>query len=187
MTDDDGFIGLPPGVTPNPDSGTLRRDRVERSRPAREEIVFLPVGPGMAPPGRTEPPASASEGSEIDDATIVSPSRRSAAGWRLVIDGLGPVTVEGTLYVGRNPVAGAEHPQARLLALDDQSKSVSKTHAMLEVDAGALWVHDLHSTNGVWVIPAGEDPIEVTPGVRVLVPAGSELELGDLVIHVEHG
>jgi len=37
------------------------------------------------------------------------------------------------------------------------------------------------------VVPAGADAIEVVPGVRVEVPAGANLELGDLVIQVEHG
>ncbi|WP_229671342.1 FHA domain-containing protein [Salinibacterium xinjiangense] len=71
--------------------------------------------------------------------------------------------------------------------MDDPAKSVSKTHAMLEVDADGLWVLDLDSTNGVWVVPAGEGAIEVEPGQRVAVPAGADLELGDLVIQVERG
>jgi hypothetical protein len=58
---------------------------------------------------------------------------------------------------------------------------------MLELEAGTLWAHDLDSTNGVWVVPAGQDAIEVTPGTRVAVPVGADLELGDLVIQVEHG
>lgn len=251
MTDDDGFIGLPPGITPNPDSGTLRRDRAERPRRERDEIVFFPAAPGVAPPvlpveaepavaetntetntdtevadppadtvvaeptvaapvvppgtdalvvdtviaridaatidAETVVPGAPPSRPGIDDATRVKPSRRAAPTWRLVIDGREPVIVEGALYLGRKPVAGAEHPQARLLVVDDEARSVSKTHALLEVDSGALWVHDLHSTNGVWVVPAGEDAIEVTPGERAPVPAGSELELGDLVIQVEHG
>ena len=227
MSDDDGFIGLPPGVEPNADSGTLRRDRTERPRRERDEIVFFPAAPGIPPlvpttepeavdaatavPETVEPqtaefgPADADtvhpgaistetvvpeppvQRPAIDDATVVKPSRRAVPTWRLVIEGLDAITVEGVLYLGRKPVVGAEHPQARLLAVDDEARSVSKTHAMLEVDADALWVHDLHSTNGVWVVPAGEEAIEVTPGERALVPAGSELELGDFVIQIERG
>lgn len=219
MTDDDGFIGLPPGVVPNADSGTLRRDRTERPRGKRDEIAFFPGAPGSAPPAPTvkpapkvkpaAPPATVDEtahpdavptetsGAEtvvevpaprpgIDDATVVKSSRRAAPTWRLVIGGL-QTTVEGMLYLGRKPVAGPTHPHAQLLMVDDEARSVSKTHAMLELDSGALWVHDLHSTNGVWVVPAGEDPIEVVPGERVKVPAGSELELGEFVIQIEHG
>jgi hypothetical protein len=186
MADDDGFIGLPPGVTPpaiDADSGTVRRERTERPRVAeREEIVFFPATPGLAPV--PAPPASV----EVDDATRAVPPRRHAAPvWRLLIAGHDPVPVEGTLFLGRHPVATAGHPGAHVLAVDDEAKSVSKTHAMLELDADGLWVHDLESTNGVWVVPAGQDAIEVVPGERVPVPPGADLELGDLVIRVEHG
>ena len=81
----------------------------------------------------------------------------------------------------------ADHPQASVLAVDDAAKAVSKTHALLELDGGVLWVSDLDSTNGVWVVPAGEDAREVLPGTRAEVPAGADLQLGDLVIQVECG
>ena len=74
-----------------------------------------------------------------------------------------------------------------MLAVGDGAKSVSKTHAMLEVESGQLFVSDLDSTNGVWIVPEGEDAIEVKPGERTNVPAGSDLELGDFVIQIEHG
>ena len=121
------------------------------------------------------------------DATSISVSRHTEPRWYLVIEGREPVAIEGQLYLGRNPVAPADHPSARVLAVDDTAKSVSKTHAMLEVDADGLWVHDLDSTNGVWVVPAGEGATAVTPGQRIAVPAGADLELGDFVIQVEQG
>lgn len=192
---DDGFIGMPPGITPpaSTDSGTIRRDRPERPRTTeREEIVFFPAVPG-APAAESEPaeqpadlPATQPfDRAELDEATRASlPRRHAAPVWRLEVGGL-PVTVEGVLYLGRNPVATTAHPDAAVLAVDDQSKSVSKTHAMLEVDAGELWVHDLDSTNGVWVVPEEGEPIEVVAGRRQLVPSGAVLELGDYAMPVE--
>lgn len=194
--DDDGFIGLPPGMAPTPvdaDSGTVRRDRPERPRTAeREEIVFFPVGAAAPAPASVDTPVKPHttepfERAELEDATRASaPRRHAAAVWRLVVEGR-EVPVEGVLYLGRNPVAGPEHPGAAVLALDDATKSVSKTHAMLELEAGVLWVHDLGSTNGVWVVEPDGEPIEVIPGQRVPVPAGGAVELGELVIPVEHG
>lgn len=195
--DSDGFIGLPPGILPpsviDQDSGTVRRERAERPRADRDEIVFFPAGaapvaPATSPVEAVAPPAPASApAAEVNDETVVSISRNSASKWRLVVPGRDPVAVDGVLFLGRNPVATPEHPTARVLAVDDPGKSVSKTHAMLELEAGTLWAHDLDSTNGVWVVPAGQDAIEVTPGTRVAVPVGADLELGDLVIQVEHG
>ena len=182
---DDGFIGLPPGIapsTPDPNSGTVRRERPDRTRAGSDEIVFFPAVPGM--PAPTPEPAPAVH-DEIAEATRLT-SRHSATTWRLVVPGHGTTPVQGVLFVGRNPSPTAGHPDAEVLAVNDEARSLSKTHAMLEVEEGVLWVHDLESTNGVWVVVAGEDPIEVVPGQRVTVPSGSDLELGDMVIQVEH-
>jgi hypothetical protein len=188
--DDDGFIGLPPGMAPipvDPDSGTVRRERADRA-PESEGIVFFPVMPGVPAPAVGVVEAQATEPldpEELEGATSASlPRRHTAAGWQLRVGGR-LVPVEGVLYLGRNPVATAVHPGAPVLAVNDERKSVSKTHAMLEVDADGLWVHDLDSTNGVWVIPAGGEPIEVMPGRREAVPAGAVLELGELPLHVQ--
>lgn len=201
MADDDGFITLPPGIA---DSATFRRPRPERTvRPERDEIVFVPTIPGVpsvpAPaqpeeatpiPVFTPPPATPvpADVPVEDDAgeTRVSVSRHASTAWRLTIPGTPqPVTVDAPLFLGRNPTA--TRPGAKVLAIDDTAKSLSKTHALVEVDGGILYVTDLDSTNGVWVVPSGEDAIEVQPGERTVVPAGADLELGDVVIQVEHG
>ncbi|MEP6481219.1 MAG: FHA domain-containing protein [Rhodoglobus sp.] len=219
---DDGFITLPPGIT---DSSTLRRPRPERTvRPEHDEIVFVPVVPGIPPalppeadpaeqpasqpseaqpaaaspgipdfqPPPAAPPAAASVSTASaeteDDAgeTRISVSRHAASAWRLGIPGVaGPVAVESALFLGRNPTATV--PGGKTLGIDDPAKSLSKTHALVEVADGVLYVTDLDSTNGVWVVPAGGEAIEVLPGARVAIPAGADLELGDVVIQVEHG
>ncbi len=190
MTDDDGFITPPPGLV-NPDSGTHRRPRPERTeRIPNDEIVFVPAAPGVpvvlpqdvpAPvePDAFTPPAASTE---------QQPTAPIPSAWRLVIPGIDqPVLVDATapLFLGRAPVAPPTDPGARVLAVPDPEKSISKTHAMLELDLGELRVHDLNSTNGVWVTPAGGEAIEVEPGEPVAIPAGAELELGDVVIRVE--
>jgi pSer/pThr/pTyr-binding forkhead associated (FHA) protein len=89
--------------------------------------------------------------------------------------------VRGVLLLGRNPAPFAAWPDAQLLAVADTTQTVSKTHAAFEVDDSGLWVHDLNSTNGVWVV-RGEDVTEVAPGRRVNVRSGSTIELGDYVL-----
>ena len=178
-------ITLPPGIA---DSATHRLppERL-RTPPTKPEIVFFAGAPGAvavpATPGPAAAPAPTAP--DLSDATVhVS---RPTRAWRLVFEGSPPVVVGNALFLGRNPTPTAGHLGSPVLAIGDGAKSVSKTHAMLEVDAGELWVHDLHSTNGVWIVPAGGDAIEVTPGERVSIPAGSDLELGDFVIQIEHG
>jgi pSer/pThr/pTyr-binding forkhead associated (FHA) protein len=93
------------------------------------------------------------------------------------------ISLGAAALIGRNPAASTNWPHASLLPVDDLTKSVSKTHALLEIDGGVLWVHDLDSTNGVYVV-VGDDVVEAVPGTRVAVPAGADLELGEFVTRV---
>ncbi|MDJ0335770.1 MAG: FHA domain-containing protein [Rhodoglobus sp.] len=174
----DEVIVLPPGLA---DSATFKlpAERL-RTPPSKPDVVFFPAQPGVSPPVPIQDP----EAEQLDDATVHVSRPQSA--WRLVFEGSPPVVVGRVLFLGRNPVATSGHENAPVLAITDAAKSISKTHAMLEVDADTLWVHDLDSTNGVWIIQEGTDAIEVLPGERVAVPPGADLELGDLVIQVEH-
>jgi hypothetical protein len=176
------FIALPPGVEPPPvDSGTYRREtpRVAREvpQPVEDDIVFFPVTPGAPPVPST-----------VDESTTMMPARTAAKVWRLVLPGGDQVVpVTGAVYLGRDPRDTMGRPDASLLPAVDPSRSLSKTHALVEVDAGRLWVHDLNSTNGVFVAAPGVDAIEVQPGTRVEVPNGADLELGEYIIQVRLG
>lgn len=223
---DDGYIGLPPGMT-EPSS---RRTLPEPTRPKRPEIVFVPTVPGVpavipetetepetepvfehdtvaapaplvpaalftpqpvapaqpaAAPQPQAPPVTVVEDDALADETRMSQPRIRARRWSLDIPGAGRIPVEGVVFLGRNPIAAADAPDALTLALDDSTKSVSKTHARLDLDDGVLFVSDLESTNGVWIVPADGEPIEVLPGTRHIVPEGADLELGEFVIQVE--
>jgi predicted component of type VI protein secretion system len=69
--------------------------------------------------------------------------------------------------------------------VDDPARSVSKTHAVLEVGGEGISVTDLHSTNGVRVMsPAGASP-EVAPGVAIPLESGSTVLLGSFRLRVE--
>ena len=198
---DEGFIGLPPGMSPPLDSGTVRKDRPERTRAPREEITFFPVGAAPAPapvvpepvvqapqaPKADAPEVDAPEAEEADAGeTRMTVSRHAATAWRLTVPGHpAPIAVSGRLFLGRSPSV-VNGMTGDLLVVDDPAKSVSKTHAMLELDGSGLWVSDLDSTNGVWVVPADGEAIEVVPGSRTAIPVGADLELGDFVIQIEH-
>jgi len=179
------FIALPPGVEAPPiDSGTYKR---ETPRPARDvpepddDIVFFPVVPGPAP-------AVSTSASAVDDSTTMMPTRTAAKVWRLVLPGGDQVVpVTGAIYLGRDPRDTMGRPDASLLPAQDPARSLSKTHALIEVDAGKLWVHDLNSTNGVFVAAPGVEAIEVVPGTREAVPNGADLELGEYIIQVRLG
>ena len=205
--DEAEFISLPPGISI--DSGTYRVPA--RTPPTREpapEIVFVPTVIGATPvlpvvePQPSPEPEPAVQAPAVPEpvegpaaepaapptapvAVSVAPTAPAPApSWKLQLpDGGATVALDATVLIGRNPAASVDRPQATLLAVADLTKSVSKTHALLEIDGGVLWVHDLDSTNGVYVV-VGDDVVEAVPGTRIAVPADADLELGEFVMRV---
>ncbi len=171
---EEGFITLPPGIF---DPSTIKAPpRPERTKAPVDDIVFVPLVPGMAPP---PPPVEPPIVDAPEEMTITSP-RPAPRTWTLQLPDGSRVAVAKTMLIGRNPAAQAAWPEADLLAVVDPTSSVSKTHAALEVDDSGLWVHDLGSTNGVWVVSGG-DVTEAVQGRRVRVPSGASVELGEFV------
>ncbi|MBK4346251.1 FHA domain-containing protein [Lacisediminihabitans sp. G11-30] len=159
------------------DSGTFRlptprAERQQEQTRSSAEIVFFPVVAGVP----VQP--------AVDEETrITAPA---TPGWRIILPRGGQVVpLAGALYIGRNPVRTADRPDAELVAVDDPAKSLSKTHALLEVDDDVLYVHDLDSTNGVYIVQPDASVVDVEPGRRAAVAAGAELELGEYVVRVE--
>lgn len=176
----DDLITLPPGVV---DSGTYRMPSTRAPKPASldDAPAFFPVGaPGMPVP------APAAEEPAIDDATRVSVGRRSAPAWRLTLPDGELLLIEQTTLVGRDPALNAEWATARLVPVSDPGKTISKTHAALELTAsGQLVVHDLNSTNGVYLGYPGADEQLVEPGAPALVEHGAEVSFGEFTVTVE--
>lgn len=153
--DDSGFIVPPPGLIPS-------RTQAD-------------AGPGEAAPAPVRPlPVFAPPSGPAGSAAPARPV------WRLLLPGGRSVPVTRAVVLGRNPSPAAHTGDADAIALEDPTSTVSKTHAVLIPDGDVLRVTDLHSTNGVVI---GGHRVE--PGVETEVPAGSELRLGDLRVHVE--
>jgi hypothetical protein len=171
------LISLPPGIV---DSGTYRvsAPRAPRPEPEDDAPLFVPVAaPGMPP---TLPTAT------VDDATRANVGRRSAPAWRLTLPGGEQLLLEKTTLVGRDPANNAEWPSALLLPIIDPGKTISKTHAVLELtDSAQLIVHDLDSTNGVYLGYSGADDEPVEPGAPALVEHGATLSFGEYTVTVE--
>lgn len=159
-----------------------------------------PAAPTYAPPAYAPPPAPLTQAPAPPAPAVVPPvapptpppaaapvaAAAPAARWSLALENGLTVPVTGAVYLGRNPSAGAEHPSAATLTIDDPRKSISKTHALLVVDGGAAWLTDLHSTNGCAVLGDDGSELVLTPGVALAVPAGSTIELGEYAIRLTH-
>ncbi len=94
---------------------------------------------------------------ESFDETIVAVRRRTV--WTLV-PALGapiPLTAD-VVIIGRRPRREPDYGDAQLVAIPDETRTVSKTHARMELTADGWTIVDLDSTNGVILI--GEDGAE---------------------------
>lgn len=86
---------------------------------------------------------------------------------------LGAVTV-----LGREPGTSGD-PAETAVAIPDPTRSLSRTHLRLGVDAGGVWIEDAFSANGTsYRVPEGR-LTELTRGHRVPVPLGTVVLMGD--------
>ena len=95
----------------------------------------------------------------------------------LTLDNGMAFSLVGPTVIGRNPaqLEGSSH----LLQLPDLTRTVSKSHALLEPQGGMLWVTDLGSMNGTAVGEDGGELEPLAPHVRTVVRLGATIEFGD--------
>jgi len=96
------------------------------------------------------------------------------------VEGRAPRVVAGAAALGRNPAAA---PGRTPVPVASPGMLVSKTHAIVEVDAqGVVRVTDCGSTNGTTLLST--PPLPLTPNQPHVVASGTAIRLGDVVVHV---
>jgi hypothetical protein len=118
----------------------------------------------------TVPPVGSASTAETVKATTVT---RPVESWTLEVEGGRTFQlVERRVLLGRDPAA---RPGAQEIVVHDPTRTVSKTHALLELVDDVWRVTDLGSVNGVLVTdPDGTDRI-LAPGVPEPVTGGFAL------------
>ncbi|WP_136520742.1 DUF5684 domain-containing protein [Cellulomonas telluris] len=153
--------------------------------------VVPPAVPAPAPAAAAPAPAPFAPASSapapsapaLDDAerTVVR-ARPRPRHWQLRLDDGRLVPLERTLVVlGRRPPETDDSTQ--VVALADPTRTLSKTHARIELRDGGWWVTDLGSTNGVVLTDAGGAERLLVPGEAA--PLAGRLRLGDVGMSVE--
>ena len=91
-------------------------------------------------------------------------ARRKRTAWTLIgpTGARIPLTAE-TVLLGRRPVRDLEFPDAQLVSLDDDTRTISKTHARLELRDDRWFITDLDSTNGVLFTTVMGTEVAATP------------------------
>jgi hypothetical protein len=188
-------------VVPPPPPGAPKEVEVVPFGTTEDVAVAETVAPTITitspPPGIADVPQptapeqvvaslpSPSPSPESMDETRVSVRRRVGVHWRLVLPDSRHVEVSGALLVGRDPAANKKYPAAALLTIDDDAHSISKTHAVFEVDADGLWITDLDSTNGVVITQPDGTELDLDSNVRGQIQPGADVGLGDYVVQIE--
>ncbi|WP_438855765.1 FHA domain-containing protein [Agromyces sp. M3QZ16-3] len=200
MSDPD-FIVPPPGLVPDaPEAdrgdgpeGTVRAERALpgfRPPPGIRPPSALPIAPSGVAPSGAAPSGAAPSVAGRSAAVPAAPAEPSAphaptGSWRLrSADGIAFQVID-RVVAGRDPSPPAWLHGAVLMAIPDHTRSMSKTHALLESSGGRLLVTDLDSTNGVRVWPDGEEPVDLEPGVPAEAPLDAVILLGDVAFLVE--
>ncbi|RXZ48127.1 FHA domain-containing protein, partial [Agromyces binzhouensis] len=130
-------------------------------------------------------PAPASERGAAPNAADPPDPPAATGPWHLrSADGI-EFSVPDRVVAGRDPKPPAWLQGATVVAIPDHTRSMSKTHALLEVRDDRLIVTDLDSTNGVRVWPEGSEPADLESGVPAEVPLDAVILLGDVAFLVE--
>ncbi|WP_394279719.1 RDD family protein [Microbacterium sp.] len=133
-----------------------------------------PAAPAAAPAAPVPTPAVTPAPVPTAKRAVVA---EPVAGYALRFDTGQRVEIAGPTLLGRDPDAGAQ-PGAALASVADESRSLSKTHALVRVVDGGMEIVDWHSTNGCAVIRGGVER-ELEPGIPALVVEGDGVRLGD--------
>ena len=182
------------------DAGTVRHERsasVQAPEQSRTGVSRRSAGsvPDAAAPvsspaaGASRFPLTPVPDASAQTATPSLPSASSAApalSVRLVpLLGGNPILIHEPTVVGRDPDNISAYPGAERVALDDPTRSVSKTHAAIFPLLDGVWVTDLHSTNGTRVEYRDGRTVEAVPDKALSALEGSTIFFGRIAFKVE--
>lgn len=183
----DGTPG--PGADPAPPD--VPADGVDVTDTAGRPVTR--VVPPAAAPVHTSTSFASTQAEEDVESTRLRPARgkvpelrdRGGDAVTVVLTDGQRVTITGTALVGRNPSPRPGERPDRLIRVADPGRSVSKTHLLLGVDRGGLWLKDRDSTNGTVVTLADGQQILCGAEQQVRLPAGATVAFGDYGLSVE--
>lgn len=126
---------------------------------------------------RRQEPFGGDEDEDDLERTVIA-RRLQRPAWELVTASGAPLTLTAEVVIlGRRPASDPTFPRAQLLAVPDTARTVSKTHARIELRGEKWIITDLASTNGVLLRTLMGEELEIEPGTEL--QAGERFFLGD--------
>jgi hypothetical protein len=168
-------IGMPPGMEPALDTV-----------PSSDHGVPVPVA-------RPEFGVAPTPFAPLAGAAVVTPDSANAQRTgqapvvnnpRLELPDGSVLPLDRGLIVGRDPQHQEGYGVAERAQLHDVERSVSKTHAILGISDGRIWVLDLNSTNGTVLIAEDGTETLCTPEVATPLPANTAVRFGEYRVQV---
>lgn len=152
-----------------------------RTAPAR------PQGAPLAPPTRQRPVAAPPQGAPRSaprptSATHAAGPSTNGPHTGLLLDTGQSIPVDRTIVLGRapSPVSPGDVP----IPVDDQTRSLSRTHVRISPTASGISIVDMNSANGTRARTPNGRTHTLVPGQPLELPLNSQLLLGERLISV---
>lgn len=145
------------------------------------------ASPSGASPVYEDMPAFAASGDDSADQTAGGPHSPYVQDWSILLDDGRRIAVEGLVLLGRNPQPKAGEEDAQLIKIADETRTVSKSHLAVGVDAGGIYIVDRGSTNGSTVSTTNGMSSRCRAGEMVRVGDGAIVSIGDHWLEITRG
>jgi hypothetical protein len=144
---------------------------------------------GVAPTPLAPPPGAATGIPAPDYAPVTAPTPvvGTLRNPRLELPDGSVLPLDNGLIVGRDPQHQEGYGVTERARLHDVERSVSKTHAILGISEGRIWVLDLNSTNGTVLIADDGTETLCVPEVATPLPANTAVRFGEYRVRVAVG
>jgi uncharacterized RDD family membrane protein YckC len=154
----------------------------QQAAPMPQPVQGFPSGASPARDDRPEYTAPAP-----DDQTAASLRSPYVQDWSILLDDGRRIAVEGLVLLGRNPQPKAGEEDAQLIKIADETRTVSKSHLAVGVDAGGIYIVDRGSTNGSTVSTTNGMSSRCRAGEMVRVGDGAIVSIGDHWLEITRG
>ena len=141
--------------------------------------------PSGASPSRGGMPEQRSQ--DVADDTAGGIGSPYVQEWSILLDDGRRIAIDGLVLLGRNPQPRAGEEDAQLIKIADETRTVSKSHLAVGVDAGGAYVVDRGSTNGSTVSTTNGLSTRCKAGEMVRVGDGAIISIGDHWLEIKRG
>jgi uncharacterized RDD family membrane protein YckC len=182
--------GAPYGPPPQGSSPTSQPSGSDMYSPGQHAGPMSPVPPGSpagASPAQQDFGEYAASADYFAGQAAVGPSSPYVQDWSILLDDGRRITVEGLVLLGRNPQPKAGEEDAQLIKIADETRTVSKSHLAVGVDAGGIYIVDRGSTNGSTVSTTNGMSSRCRAGEMVRVGDGAIVSIGDHWLEITRG